>query len=102
MPRPMFIEEPDLSRWDKKIDSDPLIPKQFAQNPIIREVCYCGQYLAEQLIMLECPDHLISRILYTAGQLSFGQPDPWEIHLNILRDYENGKLEFELEPDELN
>lgn len=102
MSRPTFVTNEDLSRWSEIIDNDPLIPSSMAQNPIIREVCYAGQWLADRLTELQCPDHLIGRMMYTAGQLCFGRPDPWEVHQEILTQFVDGTLEFEMEPEEIN
>jgi hypothetical protein len=58
-------------------------------------------YLVEQLMKLECPNELITRIQFTAGKISFGR-DPWEVHLKILEDYKNNKLDFDTDPENLN
>jgi len=102
MPRPNSVTNEDLLRWSEKIDNDPLLTPSITQSPIIREVCYAGQWLADKLIELNCPDHLIGRIMYTAGQLSFGRKDPWEVHQNILARFIDGDLEYEMDPTEIN
>ncbi len=102
MPRPNTITNEDLDRWSEIIDNDPLVPVSMSQNPIIREVCYAGQWLADKLTELNCPDHLIGRMMYTAGRLCFGRKDPWEVHLDMLNRFVDGTLEFEMEPDEVN
>jgi hypothetical protein len=102
MPRPNTVTNEDLSRWSEIIDNDPLMPKGLAENPIIREVCYAGQWLADKLTELECPGHLVGRIMYTAGQLSFGHPDTWEVHEDLLTRFINGELEFEMDPEDIN
>lgn len=102
MPRPTFVTEDDLSRWSEIIDNDPFIPAHVSQNFIIREVCFAGQWLSEKLSELKCPDHLITCILFTAGRVCFGRPDPWVIHQEILEQYIDGTLEFEMEPSEMN
>lgn len=103
MPRPESVTNEDLARWSDIIDNDPQ-PEvvQLAQNPIIREVCYAGQWLADKLEELNCPGHLIGRMMYTAGGLCFGRKDPWEIHQNLLDKYIDGTLEFEAEPNDVN
>lgn len=101
MRRPEFVLQEDLSRWDERIDSDPNLPPSLAANPIIREVCYAGQWLAEELEKLQCPDHLIVRIQHAAGGLSFGR-DIWETHQMILTSYKNDEMEFEPEPEDMN
>lgn len=100
MSRPESVTYEDILRWSDKIDNDPLMDQTLAQNPIIREVCYAGQWLVDRLDELNCPDHLIGRIMYTAGKLSFGRKDPWAIHQQILSEYVDGTLEYEPEPDE--
>ena len=102
MPRPESITNEDLDRWSETIDNDPLVPVSMSQHPIIREVCYAGQWLADKLTELNCPDHLIGRMMYTAGKLCFGRKDPWEVHQDILNRFANGTLEFEMDPDETN
>jgi hypothetical protein len=102
MTRPSSVTNEDLSRWSEIIDNDPLVPESVAQNAIIREVCYAGQWLADRLAELDCPDHLVGRIMYTAGKMCFGRKDPWEIHIDILNRFIDGKLEYEMEPSEMN
>jgi hypothetical protein len=102
MPRPNTVTNEDLDRWSEKIDNDPLLPASIAQNPIIREVCYAGQWLADKLTELDCPDHLVARMMYTAGRLCFGRKDPWEVHLDMLSRFIDGTLEFEMDPAEAN
>lgn len=102
MPRPESITNEDLDRWSETIDNDPLITTGMAQNPIIREVCYAGQWLADKLNELNCPDHLIGRIMYTAGRICFGRKDPWQVHQDILTQFVEGTLEFEMDPEETN
>ena len=100
MPRPNSVTNEDLTKWSEKIDNDPLMDQNLAQNPIVREICYAGQWLADKLTELDCPDHLIGRMMYTAAQICFGRKDPWEIHLEILNRFIDGTLEFEMEPEE--
>ena len=102
MPRPSTVTNEDLTRWSETIDNDPLVPESLSQNPIIREVCYAGQWLADKLTELNCPDHLIGRMMYSAGRMCFGRKDPWEIHFDILNRFVDGTLEFEMEPNEVN
>jgi hypothetical protein len=99
MSRPEYVTNEDLSRWSEKIDNDPLMSPGLAQNPLIREVCYAGRWLCERLESLNCPDEMIGRIMYTAGEICFGRPDPWEIHRDILARYMAGELEFTAEPN---
>lgn len=100
MPRPESVTNEDILRWSEKIDNDLQLDTNLAQNPIIREVCYAGQWLVDRLVELECPDILIGRILYTGGMLSFGRKDPWIIHRDLLSQYVDGTLEYEEEPKE--
>jgi hypothetical protein len=76
--------------------------QNLAQNPIIREVCYAGQWLADKLTELNCPDHLIGRVMWTAGRICFGRKDPWAIHQDLLDRFVLGTLEFEMDPEETN
>lgn len=100
MPRPNFITEEDITRWSKELEQSQ-IPKEMIKSAVIREVCYSGIWLAEQLAKLECPDSLTARIQFSAGKASFGK-DTWEIHQKFLDDYKNNELNFEPEPENLN
>lgn len=93
--RPSFISEQDISRWDSFIAHDPLIRIICANNPPLLEVLYAGFWLEEMLQNLQCSAELISRIKYTAGQLSFNQ-DPWQIAQEILTNYKENQLEITL------
>lgn len=99
MSRPDFVTNEDILRWSEKIDQD--LPKNLASDAIIREVCYAGQWLVEQLQELQVPDEIVARLQYTAGKLSFGR-DPWEMHRGLLLAYEDNQLVFEPELEELN
>lgn len=101
MHRPDFVTSEDLSRWDTEIDNDPNLPPLLAANPLIREVCYAGQWLGEELDKLKCPDDIVIRILFTAAQLAFGR-DIWEVHQQMLTAYKNNELEYETDSKELN
>lgn len=94
MRRPDFVTPEDIARWSDNIDKDEKLPKSLVDLAIIREVCYCGLWLAEELDKLKCPPEIIVRIQWTAGKLSFGR-DMWEIHLQMLEDYKVNKLIFE-------
>src|SRR5574339_427910 len=98
MPRPDFVTENDVSRWSSNIDTDPAFPKSLASSPVIREVCYAGLGLCEELDKLGCPDFLVVRIQDAAGRLSFGR-DPWEVSVELLDRYKNDQLIFEEDPD---
>jgi hypothetical protein len=102
MSRPETVSYNDILRWDNKIDNDPLMDENLAQNPIIREVCYAGQWLVDRLEEIGCPDHLIGRIMYSAGKLCFGKKDPWRVHQDILEEYVDGTLIFDTDPQDLN
>ncbi len=95
--KPDFITEEDLARWDAQLESDPNIPAVYLEEPVIREVCRAGLWLAEELMEAQCPEALILRIQYTAGRLSFGR-DPWEVVQELLHDYQHNFLQFEPDP----
>jgi hypothetical protein len=97
MPRPESVTHEDIVRWDEQIDQDPDMGL-MGTFAIIREVCYAGAWMAEELERLQCPDELIARMQYTGGSMSFGK-DPWQIFASLLQQYNNNELEFELEPD---
>lgn len=101
MARPEFVTNDDILRWSENIDSDPSMTSTLTQNPIIREVCYAGLWLCEELEKLGCSEEMIARIQYTAGKLSFGR-EPWETHQMVLKGYQLNELEFEDDPSMLN
>jgi hypothetical protein len=92
--RPEFVTNEIILKWDDILNNDPLMPKEFLQEPLIKEVCYAGLWLIEKLKDLECPDEIITKIQITAGKLSFGK-NFWEVHEKILNDYIDNKLIFE-------
>ena len=94
MTRPDFITNLDILRWSSTIDSDPYTPKEVLESPVIREVCYAGLWLVEELGKLKCPDSILVRIQWTAGKMSYGR-DPWDIHQMILQKYKDNTLVFE-------
>lgn len=98
MSRPEFITNEDIARWSDNIDSDPEIPDEITDSAIMREVCYAGLWLLEELEKLQCTPELMVRIQYSAGQSSFGR-DPWEIHQLFISNYIDNKLIFEDDPD---
>lgn len=97
MPRPNFVTNEDISNWSEMIDNDERIPAGLAQSPIIREVCYAGLWMQEELVKLNCPDEWINRIQFTAGKLSFGR-DAWDVHINMVERFKNNELKFEDDP----
>ena len=97
MLRPNFVTEEDILRWSSIIDNDPLMPKSLAATPTIREVCYAGLWLCDELEKLSCPDFVIVRIQEAAGRLSFGR-DTWEVSAQLLESYKNNELIFEEDP----
>lgn len=100
--RPEFVTEEDIKRWDTNMDNDnDTFCAGLYKDPTIREVCYSGLWLCEQLEDLKCPPEYITRIQYTAGRCSFGR-DPWEVHQEFLESYKLNKLEFEQDPDNIN
>jgi hypothetical protein len=99
MPRPDFITQEDLTRWSENISSDTNTFYYVKIMPSLLEVLFAGLWLAENLQQLKCNPLLISRIQYTAGQLAFGK-DPWEVHQEMLRAYQNNELEFEIDYDD--
>jgi len=98
MSRPNFITDEDIARWSKEIDENSNMPRDLIKSAVVREICYSGLWLTEELKKLQCPDALIVRIQYSAGKSSFGKKDVWEIHQNYLKGYQDGNLDFEPEP----
>lgn len=101
MTRPDFITDEDITRWLENIKQDEHFPKVLLDSAVVKEVCFSGLWLCEQLEELGCPEELIVRIQYTAGTLSFGR-DPWEVVQKILDGYRNNELEFETDSSDLN
>jgi hypothetical protein len=101
MKRPEIISNEDILRWSENIDNDSRIPESIKKSAIMREVCYAGLWLAEQLEELKCPEDLIIRIQHAAGGLSFGR-DIWETHQSVLESYKNDEMEFETELADMN
>lgn len=100
MSRPDSVTNEDIQRWSNNIDQNNHLPKELIEQPLIREVCYAGFWLAEQLEIVNCPNILIGRILWTAGKLSFGK-DIWQVHQHIFEEYKNDTLIFEEDPNEI-
>jgi hypothetical protein len=94
MKRPEFITNEDIMRWSENIDNDDTLPQAVKESPVIREVCYAGLWISEELEKLGCSKELISKVQYTGGQLSFGR-DPWEVHQRLLTGYKTLGLQFE-------
>lgn len=92
MPRPNTITNAQLLQWDNNLNQT--ISADILELSLIKEVCYAGLYLAEELDKLSCPEDLIVRIQFTAGQLSFGR-DPWEVSNQLIEDYKDNKLSYE-------
>lgn len=99
MSRPKYVTQKDIARWSDIIDSDPSIPKEIKAIEDIREVCYCGMWLTEKLLDLNCPESIAIKVQWTAGKLSYGK-DPWKVHAKVLRDYKSNKLIIEKDPSE--
>lgn len=98
MRRPDFVSHEDILRWDDSIKNDKTISESLLSVTMIKEVCYCGLWLSEELDKLKCPHDIIVRIQWTAGKLSFGR-DMWETHQQMLEDYKNNNLIFNDDPD---
>lgn len=98
MSRPDFVTNEDITRWSENIDNDPLLPDDFRKQPLLREILYAGRWLIERLAQSNCSIENQARLVYTAGQLSFGN-DPWQIHQEMLDDYVNNRIEFEIDYD---
>ncbi len=92
--RPEFITSQQIERWEQILSEDPNFSPDFLESIVLKEVCFAGLYLGEQLEELGCAEDLIFRIQFTAGKLSFGR-EPWQIHLEILSDYKNNKLVYD-------
>jgi hypothetical protein len=97
MPRPDSVTEKDIAEWSDNIDNDEQIPKYLLKEPLIREVCFAGLWMCEELEKLGCPEYLIVRIQEAAGRLSFGR-DPWEVSKTLLDTYKANELNFEQDP----
>lgn len=92
-----FISQQQLFEIDTCLDSDPLLDPALVKNPIIREVCRAGQWMAGQLTQAGCDEEMIGRLVYTAGSLCYGRSDPWEVHQELLVKFAAGALEEALD-----
>lgn len=99
--RPEFVSDDDIERWDLNMTNDANLTETALQDLALKEACYAGLWLAEQLSALQCPHEYIVRIQYTAGRCSFGR-DPWEVSQKFLEMYKLNQLEFEPDPDNIN
>lgn len=99
--RPEFVTEEDIKRWNENMENDPNLPKMALEWDTLREVCYAGLWLSEQLDALKCPPEYITRIQFTAGCCSFGR-DPWEVSQKFVEKYKLNELEFEPDPANIN
>ena len=86
MARPNFISQKDLDSWDIQIAADPELPSDFGDDPIQKEVLYCGLWLYEQLFTLGADKETIEKLQYTAGSLSYNN-DPWNVHQITVASY---------------
>ena len=101
MQRPNFISNKDIARWNIELINDPIIPQDLIKSPLIKEVCYAGMWLVEELTKLKCPVETITDLQYSAGKASFGK-DVWEIHQKFLAEYNDNKIKFIVDPKTLN
>ena len=97
--RPELVTVADMVRWSESLDNDARLAN-VKGIPALREVCFAGMYLSEELEKLDCPADLIVRIQYTAGVMSFGR-DTWEVATMLLTKFKDQTLEFELDPTEI-
>lgn len=88
-----ILTQDQLLEFNKIIDDDQYLSQELKNTPVIREVCLAGLWLSKELEKLNCPQLLIVRIQWTAGNLSFGR-DAWEVHQQILQKYKNQELTF--------
>ena len=102
MARPSFITNEDIVRWSKEIENDTNLPKDLIKLPIIREICFAGLWLNEELAKLSCPNSLIEKIQLSAASASFGKNNFWYIHQTFLENYKENKLNFNIDKINLN
>ena len=102
MARPAFITNEDVVRWSKEIENDTNLPKDLIKLPIIREICFAGLWLNEELTKLYCPNSLVERIQSAAASASFGKHNFWDIHQEFLKNYKENKLDFATDKNNLN
>lgn len=95
MPRPVAITNDQIIVWENEIAQDPFLGNSIYLDPLFKEVLLAGKYLTQQLLILQCSEDLIGRITFTAGQLSFGRDDPWEIAEDLIVRYQQNTLVFE-------
>lgn len=90
-----FVSHEQLAEIDVRIDSDQFLDPALAKNPVIREVCRAGQWMSDCLVKAGCEEEMIGRLVYTAGSLCYGRPDPWEVHRELLEKFAAGELKAE-------
>jgi hypothetical protein len=56
MSRPESIANEDIERWSKILEQDNQLYPQVSVSPIIREVCYAGLWLSEELKKWNVPN----------------------------------------------
>jgi hypothetical protein len=101
MERPNFITQEDINRWTQNLENDKKISKHVLNNDYIKEVCFAGMFMVEELQKLKCSDDMIVRMQYTAGKLSFGR-NPWDVSQIILQKFKDNDLTFEESYDDNN
>jgi hypothetical protein len=89
--RPFSVTTSDIKRWDQIIAEDSSLKDEYKRNFQIREYCYAGMWLFEQLMLKQCPLSLAQRIQYSAGKNSINQ-DPWKIHQEFLENYDKNEI----------
>ena len=92
-----FVSDEQLVEIDARIDSDQFLDPALAKNPVIREVCRAGVWMSDCLVAAGCDEEMIGRLVYTAGSLCYGRPDPWKVHRELLGKFAVGELEEALD-----
>lgn len=96
--RPLFVTEQDITRWQNILDEDDSLPEIIKLSETIKEVCFAGLWLIEQVekSSVDVDDEMIRYLQFLGGKLSYGK-DPWIIHQELLRQYELGSIKIKKE-----
>ncbi len=69
----------DLARWDRSLAEFRATPagSMFPDRPLVRQVWYASEWLAERLANDGLSEEDRESILFAAGQTMAFRPDPW-------------------------
>ena len=94
--RPPFITNEIIEEYKLCIVDKEQIDKFVSlltdkQKEIVYEVIYAGVYLALELRKLNCPEELIFRTQFTAGEMS-AEKNTWDVSQEIIEAFKKGEI----------